>query len=173
MNTKQSGIVHLLQKTASGLSSTGAVVSSAAFVFMVSLTVLEVILRSLFGKSTLVASEYSGYLLAAMIYLGMGFSFREEAHIRITFLKGRLTGRIGWVLELWCYAFAGVLCVLSTVFIWDLVSTSFERGLQAYTVAETPLYVPQAMLFIGMIVFTLQVIAGLVHLIFNVSPRDF
>lgn len=173
MSNKEIGLVHLLQKSASGLSSAGAVVSTAAFVFMVVLTVAEVILRSVFGKSTLVASEYSGYLLAAMIYLGMGFSFREEAHIRITFLKGRLSGRIGWVLELWCYAFACVLCVLSTIFIWDMVLTSFERGMQAYTVAETPLYIPQACLLIGMAVFTFQVIAGLVNLIFHVSPREF
>lgn len=139
---------------------------------MVALTVLEVFLRSFFGKSTLVASEYSGYLLAAMIYLGMGFSFREGAHIRITFLKGRLTGTIGRIVEIWCYCFAAVLCFLSTFFLWDLVFTSYERGLQAYTVSETPLFLPQAFLLIGMLVMSFQVIVKLVQLIFSPSSED-
>ena len=162
--------VDRLGRAVSWLSSAGAVLSSVAFVLMVGLIVLEVILRSFFGSSTLVASEYSGYLLAAMIYLGLGFSFREGAHIRITFLQNRLSPRIYHWLEILCHLAAAVLCCLSSLFLFDTVLTSYERGLQAYTVAETPLFIPQAVVLLGLLLFSLPVIARLVQLLGD-SPR--
>lgn len=153
-----------LGRAVSRLSSAGAILSSVAFVLMVGLIVLEVVLRSFFGKSTLVASEYSGYLLAAMIYLGLGFSFREGAHIRITFLQNRLSPRAYHVLEIGCHLGAVILCILSTIFMCDTVLTSYSRGLQAYTVAETPLFIPQAVVLLGLIMFSLQVLSRLIEL---------
>ena len=153
-----------LGRAVSRLSSFGAILSSAAFACMVALIVLEVILRSFLGKSTLVASEYSGYLLAAMIYLGLGFSFREGAHIRITFLQNRLSTRAYQALEIVCHGVASILCILSTIYLSDMVLTSYERGMQAYTVAETPLYIPQGVVLFGLIIFTFQVIARLINL---------
>ncbi|MDZ7761827.1 MAG: TRAP transporter small permease [Desulfovermiculus sp.] len=161
-----------LGRAVSRLSSAGAILSSAAFVFMVGLIVLEVILRSFFGKSTLIASEYSGYLLAAMIYLGLGFSFREGAHIRITFLQNRMPPLAYHWMDIFCHLAAAFLCVLSTLFLFDTVLTSYERGLQAYTVAETPLYIPQAVVLLGLFLFSLQVLARLVHLLFNFPGRE-
>ncbi|MFO7876779.1 MAG: TRAP transporter small permease [Desulfovermiculus sp.] len=161
-----------LGRVVSRLSSAGAVLSSAAFVLMVGLIVLEVILRSFFGKSTLIASEYSGYLLAAMIYLGLGFSFREGAHIRITFFQSRLSPRIYHWLEIFCHLAAAIICILSTKFLFHTVLTSYERGLQAYTVAETPLYIPQAVILFGLCVFTLQVLARLGELFTSFPPKQ-
>lgn len=160
-----------LGRAASRLSSAGAVLSSVAFIFMVGLIVAEVILRSFFGASTLVASEYSGYLLAAMIYLGLGFSFREGAHIRITFLQNKLSPRIYRWIEIACHLGACILCILCTKFLLDTVLTSYQRGMQAYTVAETPLYIPQAIILLGLILFTLQVFARLVELLADTYPK--
>ncbi|MFP4049547.1 MAG: TRAP transporter small permease subunit [Desulfovermiculus sp.] len=160
-----------LGRAVSRLSSAGAVLSSAAFVLMVGLIVLEVILRSFFGKSTLIASEYSGYLLAAMIYLGLGFSFREGAHIRITFLQNKLPPLAYHWLEIACHLAAGIICILSTKFLFHTVLTSYERGMQAYTVAETPLYIPQAVILFGLLVFTLQVLVRLGELFTSFPPR--
>ncbi|MFP4429539.1 MAG: TRAP transporter small permease subunit [Desulfovermiculus sp.] len=160
-----------LGRAVSWLSSAGAVLSSAAFVFMVGLIVLEVILRSFFGKSTLIASEYSGYLLAAMIYLGLGFSFREGAHIRITFLQNKLSPRAFHWLEILCHLAAVMICILSTKFLFHTVLTSYQRGLQAYTVAETPLFIPQAIILAGLCIFTLQVLARLGELCFTFPDK--
>jgi TRAP-type C4-dicarboxylate transport system permease small subunit len=168
MNPSSTGL--WLGRAVSRLSSAGAVLSSAAFVLMVGLIVLEVILRSFFGKSTLIASEYSGYLLAAMIYLGLGFSFREGAHIRITFLQNRLSSLAYHWIEIFCHLAAGVICILSTKFLFHTVLTSYERGMQAYTVAETPLYIPQAIVLLGLFLFTLQVLARLIQLLLE-FPR--
>ncbi len=147
------------------LSAAGAALSGVAFTFMTLLILAEILLRTFFDKSTLIASEYSGYTLAAMIYLGLGYSFRQGAHIRITFLRERLKGWTLHLLEIACALVGSLLCVLSTVFLWEMVQTSFQRGTIAYTVAETPLWMPQAIILVGLVIMTLQILAYLLFLI--------
>lgn len=153
-----------LSGAAERLSTAGAVLSGAMFVLMTLLTLAEVVLRTFFGSSTLIASEYSGYALSGMIYLAMGFTFKEGAHIRITFLRDRLRGVARRIMEILCCLFAFVICGLSCRFTLDLAMSSYTRNLTAYTVAETPLCVPQFILFAGMCVFTFQIAAMLLAL---------
>lgn len=141
--------------------------SGSAFALMTFLILVEVVLRTFFGKSTLIASEYSGYMLAGMIYLGLGYSLSQGALIRITFMKERLNGWPFHILELFCSAVALVLCTLSTWFLWDMVRVSFIRGVTAYTVAETPLWIPQTVILTGMLIMTMQVLAYFLYLIFR------
>jgi TRAP-type mannitol/chloroaromatic compound transport system permease small subunit len=45
------------------------------------------------------------------------------------------------------------------------VSTSYQRGATAYTVSETPLWIPQSIVLVGLIILTMQVLAYLLFLI--------
>lgn len=157
--------MNVFSKTINKISDLGAILSAVVFALMTILILSEVVLRTFFGSSTEVSGEYSGYALAALIYLGLGFSFREGAHIRITFLRERLGRTSYFILELLCTAFAMVLSGLSCIFIWEMVLTSKARNLVAYTPAETPLYIPQALILVGMIILTFQIIAQLAALI--------
>lgn len=165
-------VINYLLRATQWLSGIGAVFSASAFALMTILILAEVLLRTFLGKSTLIASEYSGYMLAGMIYLGLAYSFSQKAHIRITFLKERLRGWPLHILELFCTAVAAVLCMLSTAFLWDMVKVSFQRGATAYTVAETPLWIPQAVVLIGMFIMTLQVLAYFLFLAFRGVNTD-
>jgi len=159
-------------RTLSALSDAAAVVSAAAFVFMTVLILAEVFLRAFFSKSTLVASEYSGYLVAAMMYLGLGFTFKEGGHIRIAYLEERLT-RWGWlVVDIACTGLAVVVCAMSSYFMADTVLTSYQRNLTAYSILETPLYIPQAVILVGLVILTLQTIGRLVQLSFSSPITD-
>jgi len=165
-------IVKLLVNPISRISDAGAVLSGLIFCGMVLMILTEVILRNFLGSTTEISGEYSGYALAAMIYLGMGFSFREDAHIRITFLRDKLGPVSAFVLEIACTLFVLGLSGLSCVFIWDLVTTSKIRNLTAYTPAETPLYIPQAIILVGMALLTVQIFGRLIVLILE-GPQKF
>jgi len=156
-----------LSEVASWLSTAGAVISGTIFALMTLLVLTEVILRTFFDLSTLVASEYSGYALSAMIYLGLAFSFKEGAHIRITFLNERIHGVPKFFIEIFCHLLVAVLCALSSVYMWDMFMLSKARNMTAYTVAETPLYIPQLIVFIGLCLLTLQIIARLLYILFS------
>lgn len=155
-----------LSSVASAISTAGAVFAGLIFVFMSLLVVSEVLLRNLAGSSTLIASEYSGYALATMVYASLGFTFREGAHIRITFLRDRLPGALRRWVELVLTVLAALTVGYASVAVWEMVRTSFERGTVAYTVASTPLWVPQAIILLGLGMFLLQLTAHVVGLLF-------
>ena len=39
--------------------------------------------------STMIADEYSGYLYLASIFLGLAYTFNEDAHIRINIITSK------------------------------------------------------------------------------------
>ena len=167
MNLENHPKVDRLLRAANLLSAVGVVIGGILFSLMTLLILAEVLLRTFFDKSTLVASEYSGYLLAAMIYLALAYSFREGAQIRISFMKERLKGLPLHLIEIACTSIAAILCTLSSIFLWDMVKTSFERGVVAYSVVETPLWIPQSTVLVGMILLLFQVLAYLLYLVFR------
>ena len=164
--------MNLIITTVSRVSNLGAIVSAVVFTLMTALIISEVVLRTFWGATTEISAEYSGYGLATMIYMGLGFSFKEGAHIRITFLRDRLGKTPSFILELLCIIFALGLSSLSCIFIWEMVSTSKMRNLVAYTPAETQLYIPQALILIGMIILTLQISGQLITLLARRAERN-
>ena len=140
------------------LSTVGAILAAAVFMGMALLVVTDVVMRSTTGRSTLIATEFSGYALAAMVYLSLAFTFREGAHIRITFLHGRLPTAVRRPFELVLVAGAIFVTWLAMSSVWQMVVTSFERGTIAYTVARTPLYIPQAVILVGLGLLLLQLV---------------
>lgn len=148
-----------LSKVARAFSTVGAVLAAIIFVGMALLVVTEVVLRNTVGRSTLIVTEYSGYALAAMTYLSLAFTFREGAHIRITFLHDRLPRVLRRPFEVLLVALASYVTWVAIRAVWVMVQTSFERGTIAYTVARTPLYLPQALILVGLGLLLLQLVA--------------
>ena len=150
-------------------SYAGAGAAALMFVAMTLLTLFEVLLRGTTGRSTLIASEYSGYALSAMVYLSLGYGFREGAHIRITFVHDQLGARAKRWLELVLSLLAIAVVTFMLPAVWRLVLTTHRRGTVAFTPAETPLYLPQALIVIGLGIFWLQLCAYALELAFQ--PR--
>lgn len=142
-----------------GLSNAGALLSVLAMAAIVVLILLEIFVRAVFGSSTQVASEYSGYLMVALCLLGFAYAFRERAFIRIGLLVPRLptvwqrrieavTGLIGFAIT----AYAFVYAVSMTYESWAL-------GMQSDTMAETPFWIPQLSVPLGLALLGLQLLA--------------
>ncbi len=58
-----------LKALSKGLSTVGAYISSTLLVLLVVLIMTEIIGRSFFDYSTMIADEYSGYLYLAAVFL--------------------------------------------------------------------------------------------------------
>jgi TRAP-type C4-dicarboxylate transport system permease small subunit len=143
------------------LSTAGAILAAIVFLAMTLLTLSEVVLRTSAGRSTLIASEYSGYALSAMVYLSLGFTFSEGAHIRITFLNDALPKAAKRWLEVILLSAATFVMSVASTAVWQMVVTTRQRGTVAYTPAETPLYIPQAIMLLGLVIFLWQLVANL------------
>jgi TRAP-type C4-dicarboxylate transport system permease small subunit len=117
----------------------------------------EMVLRALFGTSTQIAEEYSGYFCAGAILFGAAEAFAGNHHIRADIILNRIPMRWRYRLEMAVTAVAlgcaGYLLLglgqqwLDT---WTYQSQSFHPS-------RTLLWIPMAMPLLGVSLLFLQI----------------
>ncbi|WP_028583144.1 TRAP transporter small permease subunit [Desulfogranum mediterraneum] len=137
-------------------SQAGGYLSGLFMLLIVLLIVVEIIARTLFNSSTLIGDEYSAYFFVVVVMAGLAFSMKEQAHIRISIIRGRLSRKGQRYLDLVVLAIALALscfalyhAILMTYDVWDL-------GMTADSISETPIYIPQLVIPVGLLLFILQ-----------------
>lgn len=125
---------------------------------------LEITLR-LFGTSTFVLDEFVGYAVAALTFLGLGYALDQGALVRVNVLLDRLPGRWHWLPELAC----SLLTLLAFGWLagyWAKnVLRSYQRGTVSETLAETPLWIPEGMVLVGMVLLCLTLMSRTLQLL--------
>ena len=149
------------------LSLGGAYVASLLFVALVVLIMVEIIGRSFFDYSTMLADEYSGYFYLAAIFFGLAYTFNQEAHIRITIITSRLSNSV----KRWVDIFAGLITLVMLLFVlyysWLFMIDSKEMEMLSENVSETPLYLTQIPISIGIALFVFAVFVFVFRRIFR------
>lgn len=140
------------------LSLWGAYLSSLLLVSLVILILIEIFIRYFFDMSTMIADEYSGYLYLASIFLGLAYTFKEDAHIRINIITSKMSKKTNRFIDV----FAGLITivVLSFAFYRTILFTydSYEMEMVSESVSETPLYLTQLVMPLGIAIFILTVL---------------
>ncbi len=140
------------------LSLWGAYLSSILLVSLVLLILTEIFIRYFFNTSTLIADEYSGYLFLASVFLGLSYTFKENAHIRINILTSRMSEKSNKLIDI----FAGSITIV--VLLFALYRTilftfdSYEMEMLSESVSQTPLYLTQLVMPLGLSLFILSVL---------------
>ena len=140
------------------LSLWGAYLSSILLVSLVLLILTEIFIRYFFNTSTLIADEYSGYLFLASVFLGLSYTFKENAHIRINILTSRMSEKSNKFIDI----FAGSITIV--VLLFALYRTilftfdSYEMQMLSESVSQTPLYLTQLVMPLGISLFILSVL---------------
>lgn len=140
-------------------SKWGAYLSSLAMLSIVGLILIEIVLRTLFHTSTLISDEYSGYLMVALVMLGLSHTFAQGSHIRITIIAEHLNERATQVLDLIATLAALALCSYALYHSLWMVQDTFSYKILADSISETPLYIPQIVIPIGFLLLELQLVA--------------
>lgn len=159
--------VMAVQHVAWGFSRAAAVVAAALVVAMTGHILLEILLR-LIGRSTFVLDEMVGYAVAGATFLSLGYAFEHSALVRVGLLIDRLSGPKRRALDLLCGL---VTCVITAAIARVIAKTalrSFERGRTSSSVAEIPLWIPEAICAAGLAIFALQVAAFVLRQIVDV-----
>lgn len=118
-------------------------------VAMALLICAEVVCRSFLGFSLMVTDEIAGYLLVALVFLGMPVALANGALFRVELVMNHLPARA----RVWLELIFDVVCLALTLVLlrelWRFVLDSWQRGVRAPTVLATPLYLPQASMVLG------------------------
>ena len=149
------------------LSKAGAYLSSLCMMAIVALITTEIVMRTFFKTSTYVSSEYSGYLMVAVVMAGFSYTLQSDAHIRITVVLIKLPPMLRKAVEI----AAIVVAILITGFICNyavrMAYDAYVYKMPADSISQTPMYLPQALVPIGMMGLLLQLVS---HLVRKVLP---
>ncbi len=150
--------LHLLVER---LSSWGAVLSALFMLLIVILIAVEIVLRSVFNTSTLISDEYSAYFFVGVVMLGLAYTFREEGHIKITLLTSVLGQKGQAILDVLATGAAMAATSFALYHAGLMVYDSWQLDMRADTISETPIYVSQLMIPVGLFLFDLQLASRL------------
>jgi len=150
-----SRLVRLLE----ALATLAGWVAGALLVVTTALIFVEIASRVLVGRSTMVAQEYSGYLLAAMIYGAAGYTLAHAEHIRVGVIYERLSPRG----RLWLDRFALLVGLffssLLVLAFYYLFSDSLRYQSRSFTPARTPMVYPHGTVLVGAVTLWVQFLA--------------
>ena len=115
----------------------------------------DVLMRYLFARPTIWALEISEYLLVYICFAGVTEAQRLRAHIKMRFFFNKFPE----VMQLYLNLIFTLLTILFGFIIflgaYDLAVSAFRLDAMSNTLLETPLFIPYALVPIGMGFLTL------------------
>ncbi|MFC2049564.1 TRAP transporter small permease subunit [Chloroflexota bacterium] len=126
---------------------------------------VEVFMRYVMGQPTIIAEELCGYLLVAISYLGMAYTWKEKGHVRITALTSRLPVTASNWLRLATLILALFFTILLIISSYSYVLHSFKVHMVSSTYYRIPLQGPQMTILIGFLLLALLIVVDIVRAI--------
>jgi TRAP-type C4-dicarboxylate transport system permease small subunit len=142
-------------KAAEASISLGLRVAQLAIVGMMALITCDVVARNVFRMSLLISDEVSGYLLVVMTFFGIAYSLRSGSLLRIEFILLALPKRARGIADVLFDAIALIICLLLLRAMIRFTWITWEREAVAPTLIETPLWIPQLAMPIGMVILVI------------------
>jgi TRAP-type C4-dicarboxylate transport system permease small subunit len=162
-------IVKIIEKVTDVLS--GHLQAGIIFFLMV-LLLIEVLTRYILRSPLSIADEMGGYLLVAITFMGLAYTWKEKGHVRVSLLISRLPDKFVHLLRF-------ITLILATVFTlplikacYDLISDSLLFESRSGSWLRTPLAYPQTILLIGAILLFLQLVAEIIKATIAMSKSE-
>jgi TRAP-type C4-dicarboxylate transport system permease small subunit len=145
------------------IADLGGYLSGWLVPLMMMLVVVDVFMRYVMQRPLMVSDEFSAYMLVALSFLGLAYTWREGGHVRIEVLVSHFRGKLyDWV------RLIGL--ILTFIFMIELDRAAYKMivyalqiNLRSSTWLMFPLFWPQLTVFIGFILLTLLVLIDIIR----------
>ena len=104
------------------------------------------------------ADDIVAWLCAASAFLALGYTFREGELIRVSLLVEKLPPRARRPAETACLVAALLVVGYATWAVTQFVYESWQLGEVAQGLLQLPIWIPQASLVVGLVVFLVAVL---------------
>ena len=142
------------------VDSGGNLASCAVFIMAIGVT-LDVLARFVLGAGTKMALEFSGYLLVAVVFLGLAYTHKAGAHIRVDFLIKRLPERM----RKWFKVIDSIVFLSYVVFLgyfgFDAAQTSYQFGTTSRTGIDIIVWPFQLVIPVGLTLTSLFLVCSI------------
>ncbi len=147
------------------LSDAGAYLSSILLVIIIVLIVSNIALMGTLGKSIMITDEYSAYMFAGFVMFGLGYTLKENGHIRINVLTSHLPKKIQFLFDVLRIVIAFLLSGFMLYYSVVMVKQAYIYQMRADTVAQTLIWIPQLCMPIGFAILWLQLLSELLKVV--------
>ena len=130
---------------------------------------VEVLTRYILQSPLSIAEEYGGYMLVAITFVGLGYTWKERGHVRVEWVINALSLKVQSWLRLITLIMATAFALIMIKASYDLVSYSYLFGTRSGSWLRTPLIWPQIVLIIGAVLLFIQLIAELIRAVGNLK----
>jgi len=154
-----------IEKLLDKISFYGAYVGVIALVLMCLIMGYEMIARKFFDRPTGFADEVAAYFLVVLFFLGVGFTFKQGGHISVKVLINRLSSPVRRKLEIFTDMVSLVFLIVITREGFLLFRESYKYDSKSMSILETPLYLPQIFVVVGLFLFLALFIFNIINLL--------
>jgi TRAP-type C4-dicarboxylate transport system permease small subunit len=146
-------------------------IAHAALWLLVLAVLLDVSFRSL-GRPLVWASEISIYLMVALAFFGIGHTWTQGGHFRVTLLVSVLNPKARRAIEFLCATLALGFSVAYTIGAYKLAAFSFALKFTTPTVLRMPIWLLQGVIVAGGAFLTLAIFEDLLRVARGVRRED-
>jgi TRAP-type C4-dicarboxylate transport system permease small subunit len=142
---------------------------AAFFLVMIGVTILLQI-AGRFLNFAFDATEISGFCMAASTFLGLAYTLRANAHIRVTLMVGKLSAKNKRRVEIWCCGLGAAAFAYVSGNAWLMTYDSFLFGDTSPGLMAVPFWIPQIGMSLGASIMTIGFVDELVQTIGGKIP---
>ena len=162
-------MVAALLRAIDAACTAGAVVAAIAAGLLALILIVEVIATSFFSWSQPWAVEDAIFLHCCVVFCGTGRTLRQGGHIRVAVLMQALPPAMARLLDMagaiFALGFLGFACWT----LWQQLIRTWDFGSSSFYPMATPLWIPQALLTVGVTLLVLAFLARLIRLVFHMQ----
>jgi len=162
-----------LERISCLLAKIAAYFSGVVLVEMVLHILLEIVLRTFFKRSTYVLDEFVTYSVVCITFLCMAYTLRGNKLIRVELFVSKATGVWRKGLELFGNIVAfGISCCFMYYFWVKIFWRDYTRNRVSSSIAEFPLWIPEAIAMVGFILFLFQLLVVILTIAFKSEKEE-
>ena len=113
------------------------------------------------GFSTMLADEFSGYLFVVITFMGAAYTFKLKGFTRVEMIYGRFKGGNRRIVSFLIILVAMIYLVIIDYWLWVYSASSYRSGMTSISIVQTPLYIPQVFMAIGVTLLLCEVVIEL------------
>lgn len=148
-----------LGRLAGALSDLGGGLAGLATLVLTAIVAGGVVARRVLNAPFLFVEELSGYLVLAIVFLGLAHTLRTGGHIRVEFLLERLGSGARRALLRGSAVLGVAWALLVLAGTARLVHEYVTQGVRSFAYLQTPLWIPGALMIVGAALLVLQCLA--------------
>lgn len=150
----------------------GGMCSAVCILLMTALILVETSVRVTMGSSIFIAEEYSAYLMANFVMLGLAYTLKQGGHIKVTLLYSRSGERSRRLLRFLACLLGVFMFGALTWQLFLMALDNWEFKQQSMNITKTLIYIPQTGLVVGGFLMTLQFAAEAIRELLALSGRN-